>query len=243
MVAIGIFLISLGIMIFLTLRIRRLRAEKDGAVALAQEQQEQFARDVHDLVGHWLWLVSIRSELAYRHAAGDPRLRGELSEILQAVQHATHAVRNVSTVYRQLSLQGETMRAETLLSNFGAYCSVRMDVTDLPGDVSATLGTVVRESVTNMLRHSGVTRCAIELTEHSGRLRLTIANDRANRRAGDEADGRAGSGAPGRETESTGSGLGNLRHRVGKLGGTVRVTAGEDGWFVLIAELPVNFPE
>ncbi|MFC7649939.1 hypothetical protein ACFQX6_63585 [Streptosporangium lutulentum] len=56
-------------MIFLTLRIRRLRAEKDGAVALAQEQQEQFARDVHDLVGHWLWLVSIRSELAYRHAA------------------------------------------------------------------------------------------------------------------------------------------------------------------------------
>ncbi|MFC7649938.1 sensor histidine kinase [Streptosporangium lutulentum] len=140
------------------------------------------------------------------------------------MQHATHAVRNVSTVYRQLSLQGETMRAETLLSNFGAYCSVRMDVTDLPGDVSATLGTVVRESVTNMLRHSGVTRCAIELTEHSGRLRLTIANDRANRRA-ERRGGRQGSGAPGRETESTGSGLGNLRHRVGKLGGTVRVTA------------------
>jgi two-component system sensor histidine kinase DesK len=228
--ALGIFLISLGVTIGLTLRIRRLRAEKDRAVALAQEQQEQqeqLARDVHDLVGHWLWLASIKSELAYRHAEGDARLRGDLSEILQAVQHAAHAVRNVSKAYQQLSLQGETTRAEALLSSFGAYCSVRMDVTDLPDDVSATLGTVVREALTNMLRHSRVTRCAIELTGHGGRLRLTVAND----------------GASGREPASTGSGLGNLGHRVGKLGGTVRVTADGDGWFILIAELPLNFSE
>ena len=144
-VAVGIFLISLGVTIVLALRIRRLRAEKDSAVALAQEQQEQFARDLHDLVGHWLWLASIKSELAYRHAADDARLRGDLDEILQAVRHATHAVRNVSQAYLQLSLPGETTRAKTLLSSFGAYCSVRMDVADLPKDVSATLGTVVRE--------------------------------------------------------------------------------------------------
>jgi signal transduction histidine kinase len=226
-VAVGIFLISLGTTFVLALRIRRLRAEKDSAVALAQEQQEQFARDLHDLVGHWLWLASIKSELAYRHAADDARLRGDLDEILQAVRQAAHAVRNVSQAYLQLSLSGETTRARTLLSSFGAYCSVRLDVADLPREVSATLGTVVRESVTNMLRHSKVTRCAIELTEHSGRLRLTVAND----------------GTSGQEPASTGSGLGNLRHRVGRLGGTVRVTAGGDGWFILIADLPVNFSE
>lgn len=104
--ALGIFLISLGVTIGLTLRIRRLHAEKDRAVTLAQEQQEQLARDVHDLVGHWLWLASIKGELAYRHAEGDARLRGDLSEILQAVQHAAHAARNVSKAYQQLSLQG-----------------------------------------------------------------------------------------------------------------------------------------
>jgi signal transduction histidine kinase len=226
-VAIGVFLISLGVTTVLALRIRRLRAEKESAVALAQEQQEQFARDLHDLVGHWLWLASIKSELAHRHAVGDARLRGDLDEILQAVRHAAHAVRNVSKAYLQLSLQGETTRAKALLSSFGAYCSVRMDVADLPKGVSATLGTVVREGVTNMLRHSKVTRCAIELIEHSGRLRLTVAND----------------GASGREPASAGSGLGNLRHRVGKLGGTVRVMADGDGWFILIAEVPINFPE
>src|SRR4051812_9116179 len=106
-VAVGILLISLGVTIVLALRIRGLRTEKDSAVTLAQEQQEQFARDLHDLVGQWLWLASIKSELAYRHAADDARLRGDLDEILQAVQHATHAVRNVSQAYLQLSLPGE----------------------------------------------------------------------------------------------------------------------------------------
>lgn len=221
---VGVLLASLGVTLVLLLRLKRLRAERERALTRAYEG---FARDMHDIVGHWLWLASIKGELAHRRANGDARLREDLEEVLQAVRQAAHAVRNVSEARHRLSFSGEAARARTLMEGFGAYCSVRVDVDELPEVVSATLGAVVREGVTNMLRHSQVKRCAIELVEHDGRLRLTVVND----------------GAPRRETHSTGSGVDNLDHRVGELGGTVRAAGGTDGWFTLIAELPGNFSE
>ncbi|MBB2911553.1 two-component system sensor histidine kinase DesK [Streptosporangium becharense] len=225
-VAAGTLLLSLSTTLVLAVRVRRLRAERERVVAGVREG---FARDMHDIVGHWLWLASVKGELARRHADGDARLHGELEEVLQAVRQATRAVRNVSAAYRGLSLPAEAERARVLLRGFGAYCSVRMEVADLPGEVSAALGTVVREGITNVLRHSRATRCAIELVECGGGLRLTVVND----------------GAPRRDPVGTGSGSGldNLRHRVGELGGTVQVSDGTDGWFTLIAEVPVNHSE
>ncbi|MFF3444774.1 sensor histidine kinase [Streptosporangium sp. NPDC002721] len=220
----GVLLALLGVTLTLTRRLRRLRAERERALTRAYEG---FARDMHDIVGHWLWLASIKGELAHRKAGGDARLREDLEEVLQAVRQAAHAVRNVSEARHRLSFSGEAARARTLMEGFGAYCSVRVDVDELPETVSATLGAVVREGVTNMLRHSQVRRCAIELVEHGGLLRLTVVND----------------GAPRRETSSTGSGVNNLGHRLGELGGTVRVAGGTDGWFTLIAEVPGNFSE
>ncbi|WP_433239852.1 sensor histidine kinase [Streptosporangium sp. CA-135522] len=215
----------LSVTVVLAVRIRRLRAEQERAVTQAHEE---LARDMHDLVGHWLWLASIKSELAYRQAAGDARLRGDLGEALQAVRHAAHAVRNVSKVHRHLSLQGESMRAQALLASFGAECTVRVDAGGLPRDISAALGTVVREGVTNMLRHSAVKTCVIELAGHGGLLRLTVANDGASRRA---------------PHSSAGDGLGNLHDRVARLGGTMHAAASEDGWFNLTAEVPWKFSE
>ncbi|MEU4832447.1 histidine kinase [Streptosporangium sp. NPDC023615] len=220
----GVLLVSLGVTSALALRVRRLRLERERALSRAYEG---FARDMHDLVGHWLWLAAIKGELAHRRAAGDGPLREDLEEVLRAVRQAAHAVRNISAAGRRLSFPGEAARAKVLMEGFGAYCSVRVDVDGLPGPVSAALGAVVREGVTNMLRHSRVTRCAIELVEQRGRLRLTLVND----------------GAPRREAFPPGSGVGNLRHRLEELGGTVRATGGKDGWFTLIAELPGSFSE
>ncbi|MER6826344.1 histidine kinase [Streptosporangium sp. NPDC000563] len=228
----GILLVSLGATLVLALRIRRLHAERERALSRAYER---FARDMHDIVGHWLWLASIKGELAHRKANGDARLREELEEVLQAVRQAAHAVRNVSEAARRLSFSGEVTRARTLMEGFGAYCSVRVDVDELPELVSTALGAVVREGVTNMLRHSRVKRCAIELVEYDGRLRLTVVNDGAPRQE------TPSTGAFG--TASTGNGVDNLGHRVGELGGTVRAVGGTDGWFTLMAEIPTNFPE
>ncbi|WP_449065964.1 sensor histidine kinase, partial [Planomonospora algeriensis] len=179
-VAVLLFLASLGVTAVLWLRLKRLRreqaAERDEAVARARED---FTRDMHDLVGHWLWLASIKSELAYRRAHGDARLRGDLAEALQAVRHAAHAVRNASRSHRNLSLRGEAVRAEALLWSLGADCLIQVDAAGLPPDLDLALGAVVREGVTNMLRHSAVRKCVIETTRHDGRLRLTVANDGA----------------------------------------------------------------
>lgn len=223
----SILMISLGVTLTLVLRIRRLHLERERALAKAYEG---FARDMHDIVGHWLWLASVRGELAHRRAAGDARLREDLKEVLQAVRQAAHAVRDVSAARHRLSFPTETARASALLEGFGTYCSVRVDVDELPEAVSTALGAVVREGVTNILRHSQAKRCAIELVEYGGGLRLTVVNDGAPRREAPPAG-------------DVGNGLGNLAHRLSELGGTVRKTGGADGWFTLIAEVPGNYSE
>ncbi|MBG0831021.1 hypothetical protein HS041_24995 [Planomonospora sp. ID67723] len=228
------FLAPLAATVHLLLRIRRIRAEQateqDKAVAQAREE---FTRDLHDLVGHWLWMASVKSELAYRRAAGDTRLCEDLAEAVQAVRHAAHAVRTASRPHRDLSLHDEALRVEALLWSLGLDCMVNVDAAGLPPHLGAALGAVVREGVTNMLRHSEAGKCVIEAVRHEGRLRLTVAND------GVCGPVRPPAGGPAHAR----GGLENLRRRMAAVGGTSWAETGEDGWFRLVAEVPVDRSE
>ncbi len=243
------FAVSVACTVVLAVRIRRLRAERESAVVRARED---LARDVHDLVSHWLWLASVKSELAYRHAGGDARLRRELGEAVDAVKHAAYAVREVATagmVRSPVHVHEEIRRATALLRTLGVEC--RADVTrdPLTPALSVALGTVVREGVTNLLRHSTATTCVIVLARRKNRIRLTMANDGAHEAAGDSADDSADDRADDRADDSAGggavaagTGIGNLRHRIEPLGGAVygiRGAAGTDGWFTLVTEVPL----
>ncbi|GAA3134378.1 hypothetical protein GCM10010466_26350 [Planomonospora alba] len=239
-IALLLFLTALGTALFLWVRLRRLRAQQAAERARAVARaREEFSRDMHDLVGHWLWLASVKSELAYRQAGGDARLRGELAEALRAVRHAAHAVRHASRPDRGLSLRGEVVRAEALLWSLGAHCLIQVDAAGLPPDVDAALATVVREGVTNMLRHSAAAKCVIELHRAGGRLRLTVANDGLSGSARFPAGGPRTALPPAPVPDPPGIGLANLQERMAGIGGTVEATTGPDGWFRLVAEAPL----
>lgn len=207
----------------LATRLRRLRAmQAEAARQAAAEAREQFGRDVHDLVSSRLWLATLRSELAYRLADDDSPLRPALADVVQSIRQASADIRNVTRSFRDVSLTSELANARAVLRAYGTDCKV--DVTEAePGDeVSAVFAIMVREAVTNVLRHSRATLCTIEIVVRGGMATLTVAND-----------GVDPSTPPG-----DGSGLDNLRTRAAALDGVVGTVLDPDGWFRLIAEIP-----
>ena len=209
-------------LVILVIRLRRLSAMQAEAVRLAAaEAREQFGRDVHDLVSSRLWLATLRSELAYRLADDDSPLRPALADVVVSIRQATADLRNVTRSFRDVSLASELANARAALRAYGTDCEVEATKADLGDEVSATFAIMVREAVTNVLRHSKATVCVIEITVRGDLATLTVANDGVT------------SAPPGR-----GNGLGNLRTRAAALDGRVGTILGPDGWFRVIAEIP-----
>jgi two-component system, NarL family, sensor histidine kinase DesK len=184
------------------------------------EERLRFARDLHDLLGHSLSLIALKSELAGRLAERDPgRAREEMADVESAARRALAEVRDAVSGYRRVSLAQALVEARSALSAAGIALRPPTAVDVLPGPVDAVLGWVVREAVTNVLRHSGATTVTVTLD--------TVEDDVV---LGFSDDGR-GSAAP------PGAGLAGLAERVQRLGGDLR-TAG-DGGFRLTARLPL----
>ncbi|MEU6411095.1 histidine kinase [Microbispora sp. NPDC046933] len=213
-------------LVVLAVRLRRLRAMQAEAVRqAAAEAREQFGRDVHDLVSSRLWLATLRSELAYRLADDDSPLRPALADVVQSIRQASADIRNVTRSFRDVSLASELANARAVLRAYGTDCKVEAaEEAELGEEVSAVLAIMVREAVTNVLRHSRATLCTIEIVVRGGVATLTVAND-----------GVAPSIPPG-----DGSGLDNLRNRAAALDGVMGTVLDPDGWFRLIAEIPLK---
>ena len=123
--------------------------------AVAQERL-RFARDLHDLLGHSLSLIALKSELAGRLAEIDPaRARAEMADVEAAARRALAEVRDAVSGYRQVSLAQALAEARSALSAAGITLRSPAPKEPLPGAVDAVLGWVVREATTNVLRHSG----------------------------------------------------------------------------------------
>jgi two-component system, NarL family, sensor histidine kinase DesK len=198
-------------------------AREELAHRAVAEERMRFARDLHDLLGHSLSLIALKSELAGRLAERDPgRARQEMADVESAARQALAEVRDAVSGYRQVSLAQALVEARSALSAAGIALRPPTAVDVLPGPVDAVLGWVVREAVTNVLRHSGATTVTIDLDTTADDVLLGIADD-----------GR-GSAAP------PGAGLSGLAERVQRLGGDLRTT-GESG-FRLTARLPLTAP-
>ncbi len=157
--------------------LRQTRAEL-AKVAVAEERL-RIARDLHDLLGHTLSLITLKAELSRRMIATDAeRAARELAELEAVARQSLSDVREAVAGYRQPDLAAELGAARQLLTAAGI--TVRIDAPEtfsLPGEVDAALAWTVREGVTNVVRHAGAGRATISVTTGRGVAAAQITDD------------------------------------------------------------------
>jgi signal transduction histidine kinase len=207
------------------------------ADAALAEERLRFARDLHDLLGMTLSAIALKSELTSRILSIDrQRAIVELEEILGLTRQALADVRSVASGNRELSLENESRSARSVLAAADVRVRLEMIQDDLPGPVRTVLAVVLREGVTNVLRHSNVGHCEIAVRRTPEGVSLDIVNDGVGEdAAGVPTPRRAMVPAQG----PSGSGIGNMSHRVANLGGQLTAGVEPDGRFRLRAVVPV----
>ncbi|WP_202818818.1 sensor histidine kinase [Actinosynnema sp. ALI-1.44] len=207
--------------------------EELAKMAVARERL-RFARDLHDLLGYNLSAITLKSELTHRLVLKHPaRAREELVEILQISRQALADVRAVASGYREMSLDEECVSARSVLAAADVHVRMEADYRDLPVRVSTALATVLREGITNLLRHSKAEFCEISLRQDATTVTITMVNDGV---PDDPIDSREDSG-PG------GSGIHNLSARVVELGGDLVAEFLPRKRFKLCATLPLSLQQ
>ncbi|MFF0311632.1 sensor histidine kinase [Streptosporangium sp. NPDC004379] len=197
------------------------RAQEEMARLAAGEERLRISRDLHDLLGHSLSLIVLKSELAGRLAAeGSERALPEIRDVEAVARKALVEVREAVAGYRRRGLPEELDGARAALEAAGTHVTVRLAGTPLPEELDGLLGWAVREGVTNVIRHARAGRCEIGVTSDGGATVLEIADD--------------GRGAGPYEP---GSGLRGLAERVEAAGGVVSAGPRRNG-FVLRVTVP-----
>jgi two-component system sensor histidine kinase DesK len=200
-------------------------AREELARSAVAEERMRFARDLHDLLGHSLSLIALKSELAGRLAERDPaRARQEMADVEDAARRSLAEVRDAVSGYRQVSLAQALAEARSALSAAGIALRAQAPAEPLPAAVDAVLGWVVREATTNVLRHSGARSMTVDLAATAGGATLTVTDD-----------GRGGD-AP------RGTGLAGLAERVERVGGRLETGPAPGGGFRLTADVPAQVP-
>ena len=184
----------------------RLRKANEEIEQLAKvAERERIARDLHDVLGHTLSVITLKSELAGKLIDRDPERAGkEIREVSEISRQALSEVRDAIRGYRSKGLAAELAQAKTTLETAGltVQCDAASTV-KLPPVQESVLSLVVREGVTNVVRHAQARSCRLRLEQHNGTCSLEIEDD--------------GLGSSGEE----GNGLRGMRERVEMLGGTL----------------------
>jgi two-component system sensor histidine kinase DesK len=186
-------------------------------------ERERIGRDLHDLLGHTLSLVALKSELAKRLALVEPaRAQREMADVERVARHALTEVRAAVTGMRRSDLAAELVAARVMLEACGvALEGVLPEGVELPEHIEAPLALVLREAVTNIHRHARATqaRVAISIGEHEIDMQI-----------GD--NGRGGLAAHG-------NGVSGMRERVRALGGTLSIDSPPRRGTVLSIRVPL----
>jgi two-component system sensor histidine kinase DesK len=228
---IGLMVYGLSRLAGLARQLDVLRAEQT-RMAIVQERL-RVARDVHDLLGLGLSAIALKADLiAALIGRDDSRAAAEIEEMSRICAAARADIRLITGDGRGLSLAAELAAAEQILASAGIEVSQSTPGWPLPATADTVLAPVLREAVTNVLRHAAATTCTIDVTAGDGSLRLRVSNDGAAQRQA--------AGSPG-EQNHAGRGLANLRARVRAAAGQLTSAQGGD-WFELTAQIPLRVP-
>jgi signal transduction histidine kinase len=233
--------LSTGLIVFgvtsLTRLVGELAETRTQLAAMAiSEERLRFARDLHDLLGLSLSAMTLKAELTQRLMGIEAtKAAEELAEILDLARQALADVRSVASSYRELSLDDEYRSAESVLTAADVRVSMDVRYRELPVLVRTVLAVVLREGVTNVLRHCRAEHCDIVIRQTDDEVYLDIVNDGVDRTAPAFVgldDGRTG-------VVVAGNGLRNLSYRVAKVGGELHTGLEPDGRFRLRVGVPV----
>jgi two-component system sensor histidine kinase DesK len=202
------------------------RAQATIAELAVQAERTRFARDLHDVLGHSLTVLTIKAELAGRLVPIDPqRAEREIAEVEQLARQAMADVRAAVSGYREVTLAGELASARAALDAAGIAADLPTypgsAVDDVPTGRRELLAWAIREGVTNAVRHSAARHVWVRLDADG----VEVADD-----------GRGPAGDPeavGVRVEQHGNGLAGLRERAAAVGAAVTVRRREGGGFVL----------
>ena len=185
---------------------RLLRADEEIERLATIAERERIARDLHDLLGHTLSVIVLKSELAARLVHADPdRAAAEVQDIEQIGREALGEVRAAVAGYRARGLAAELDGARVALEAAGVDVEVHAGPTDLRPEQESALAMALREAVTNVVRHADAQHASISVTTVGTDVRLEVSDD-----------GRGPAGL-------AGSGITGMRERITGLGGQVRV--------------------
>ena len=197
-----------GIRQMMARNIDLVRAHQANAELAVENERTRFARDLHDILGHSLTVITVKAELANRLLDVDhERARAELVDLERLSRDALADVRRAVEGYRELTLPGELARARTALAAAEIEAELPNSTDDVPTHLRELFAWTVREGVTNVIRHSGASRCTVRLSPDAAEVV-------------DDGTGLSTSAVAGASSRA-GSGLVGLRERAAAVGGTV----------------------
>ena len=228
-VLLPVVLIGLAMMGFrmqLVLMHELAQARETVAKLATNEERLRLARDMHDLTGQSLSMITLKSELAAKRLTRLPAsaerdaILTDLGDVSQVSRQTLHDIREAVSGYRRPTLAIEVITARSALEAAGTQLDDDPELTMRSGtfdpDAEAVLAWCLREAVTNVIRHSRARHCRLRLTERPGEVSLEVTDD-----------GRGFSGPA--EVSATGSGLRGISERLSAAGGHVSLGRGDNG--------------
>lgn len=196
-------------------------ARRELARLAVLHERLRIARDTHDLLGFQLSAIALKADVAGRQAGTDPdAARTRLAEIGQAAEEALGSVRSITAEPTRLSFADEVESARSVLAAAGVQTVVDLQANPAPA-AEVPLAIVLREAVTNVVRHSRASTCEIETSNGTGGIRLRVTNDGVH---------------PDQPSGTAGNGLANLLARAREAGGQLDFHR-EGDRFTLVVQL------